>query len=128
MPPLSDLTRRQTAVLWPMASRDRQNEPVMEDPVELRVRWEHRLREVPGRDGTPLAVVATVWVDRRVPVGSAMWLGELADWPGTGRGDNDEELCYVATRQMVPDEKGREVEWVLTLTRSRDTLGTWEGA
>lgn len=113
----------QVAVYWPIVGRDRTNEPLIGDPVQINVRWEARHKEVLRPDGTRLLIAATVWADRSIPIGSQIWLGEVADWSGTGIEGGDEEIMYVATRSMIPDERGVETEWKYDLTRFRDRLG-----
>ncbi len=46
-----------------------------------------------------------------------MWLGELADWYGTGSVDTDDELMEVKTFSQTPDLKARVVYRTVGLMR-----------
>lgn len=121
MPAIETAYRRQKAVLWPWSGYDSYAEPLRGEPVEIDVRWLNKSREVPGPQGSPITVDATAVVDREIVVGSLMWLGELADWYGTGSAGDDTALMEVVAYGEVPDLKGRDIRRTVGLVYFRDT-------
>ena len=107
MPPQEESHRLQKAVLWAKAGTDDYGQHTVGDPVEIDVRWNARRRETADPKGNPLVLDADAVVDRVIAVGSRMWLGELADWLGTGSGADDEEIMEVMTYSETPDVKNR---------------------
>lgn len=114
---VSDLD--QTAVLWPATGAvDRYGEPAVGDGEEIAVRWEWRQSEAPGPQGGTILLDAVAVVNQAITKGSLMWLGELADWPGTADG-GDEDVMRVATYGEIPDLKGRSIRRVVGLQRHK---------
>lgn len=115
MPPPELAHRHQKAVLWSAQEVrgrtvvDAYGEPKVNAPIEIWVRWVFGRTEITGTDGNTVAVDATAVVDRRIPEGSNMWLGSLADWLGTGSGDEETEVMYVQISSTAHDIKGRVV-------------------
>lgn len=107
MPTLETLDRHQKAVLWEKVEDDTQGEPLVGDPVELTVRWEKIREEIQKPDSTIVALGAEVVVDRKIPIGSIMWLGELEEWYGTGSQGEGVELMQVQVYEEIPDLKNR---------------------
>lgn len=93
----------QKAVLWPYESVDMFNLPVRGTPVEISVRWEYAKAQKDQDEGTTARLV----VDREIATRSLMWLGELADFYGTGSGAADVEIKEVEEYSEIPDIKGR---------------------
>lgn len=121
MPPLADRNRHQTAVYWEIAGTTDENEPTVYQPKELRVRWEDKRRQI-VRNGTLVNTDSRVYTDIDLVIGSVIWLGELEDRPGTGFGDEDEELMEVVGRGKIPDVKGRQFHRYFDLMRFKGTL------
>jgi len=117
MPPLETLDRHQKAVLWAFDSVDAFNEPIVEQPVEIDVRWVEKRQESVDSQGTPIAIDATVTVDREIAVGSIMWKGTLDRVPATFT-----DLKVVAAYNETPDIKNRNVRREVKLTAWNNTL------
>jgi len=124
---LETSSRLQKAVYWEASGVDNHGCPKLKAPIEVDVRWEQVARTVLHDDsfnlsnpGKMVAIVAEVIVDRKMPQGSVLWLGELADLVGTGSSIQD--LCEVCFYEEVPDLKGRNIRRSVTLMRSRDVL------
>lgn len=83
MPAPEQSHQYQPAVLWPFAGYDGYGNPKVGSPYEIRVRWNDVQSRVLAPDGTTISVDATAVVNRKILVGSRMWLGELDDLPGT---------------------------------------------
>lgn len=98
--------RYQKALMWPVIGTDRYGQVRVGAPVELRVRWDWGRKEVLGQDGSSQSADATVIVDRRIQVGSLMWLGGLNDLPGTAQ-MAETDIMQVITYKGVKDVKGR---------------------
>lgn len=122
MPPIETADLHQAAVLWEQSGTDRYGATTVSDtPVEIPTRWEYKREEVRAADGSTILIDAVVVVDRSVPVGSNLWLGELADWYGTGSAGDDTEVMEVITSSAIPDIKNRNMRRVLKLRRLKDT-------
>lgn len=99
--------RTQTALLWPLTGYNDNGDPVVSDtavelaPPDEGVRWEPVEREVTGPNGSPIQINAAACVDRDIAVGSIMWLGGLADIPGTGDAPTA-DLMQVVSFDKVP--------------------------
>lgn len=132
MPPIETAWRYDKAVLWPVLTKlgrivtDSHGRPrVSTNPVELDVRWEDTETEALDPEGNTVRIDATVVVDREIVPGSLMRKGELADWTGTGSGNEDTEVMVVKTYQRVEDIKGRHVRRVVGLARFRNQPGPY---
>lgn len=111
MPSQETSHRHQTALYFPFAGVDDYGQPIVSSsPTELSVRWEFGRAETTDPQGNTVVVDAIVHVDRRITVGSEMWLGELEDWIGTGSGSagSDDEVMRVVSYNETPDVKGRK--------------------
>lgn len=110
----------QKAALW--ASRnisDSHGEPTVSAAVEINARWEKRTFESIMDDATPVAITGVIHVDREIPEGSIMWLGELADVP-----DPPTKLVSVVSYDEIPDVKSREYQRTVTVRKWKDALPT----
>ncbi len=122
MPPIEVVERNQTAILWRFAGYDSSGESVVEDPVEVRVRWEDvrtdpRRGQMVGPDGNLISLIAEVVVDREITVGSLMWKGRLRDYNANFETQVREVVLYSET----PDVKGR-------VSRREVGLGFYKGS
>lgn len=127
MPQMETAYRMQKAVYWAADGVDDFGEPrVVSNPVQLDVRWVNKRAKAMDAQGNMVALDATAVVDRAIDPGSKMWLGELADWYGTGSGsgetDNDSELMEVATYDETVDLKGRNVRRMVGLVKYKHDL------
>jgi hypothetical protein len=107
MPSVERSFRRQVAVFWEASGRDGYNQVKTLAPVELRVRWVNKRRQVTGADGTPITIDASAVTDRELPIGSALWLGTLDDWYGSGSAGSDVGVMEVVHHDTTPDIKAR---------------------
>ena len=130
MPALEVLDRRQKAVYWPLvvdsAGRmvaDANGQPRRSAPVEIAVRWEDVLREIPSANGGTTTISAEVETNADVPVGAHMWRGGLNDLPGTAQVP-EADVMQVYSRTKIPDLKARDNDRRLSLTRVKDSLPT----
>lgn len=123
MPPIETDLRNQWCVLWPLEGHDSYSEPLLGEPVELRVRWEDRPRDITSPQSVALEYDATIVINRRIEVGSQMWLGTLDDWYGEGSAGKDVGLVEVVEYTETPDLKNRHTRRVVYVRRYRDTLG-----
>lgn len=121
MPPIETSDRYQKAVLWSVTGSNNYGDVIRSDPVELTVRWEDDSRDVRDADGTVLTLAATVVVDREVAKGSLMWLGELANWYGTGSAGDEDDVMQVVETHTTPDLSNKFIRRTLGLMKYRDT-------
>jgi hypothetical protein len=124
MPAPETAYRMQTAVLWEWAGKDGYNEPRVNAPEEVRVRWVWGQKAALTPEGGTKTVDATATVDRDIPTDSLMWLGTLDDWLGTGSGGEDKGVMQVATVKDTPDLKGRVSRREVGLVFFRDQMPT----
>ena len=111
--------RHQKAVCWSKAGIDRNGEPTVSSPIELDVRWEKGLSRQIDTEIDTISVVATVWIDQEISLGSMMWCGELVDLP-----DTPDNILEVVDYVEIPDIKGRNPERVVLLQKYADHLPT----
>jgi hypothetical protein len=123
MPPIEKADLHEAALLWVKVATDNYgNHTVSASPTQIRVRWEHGSME--GFDPASDAVKfdASAVVDRLVEIGSLMRLGTLADWVGTGSGEDDNGLMQVVDYYETPDLKARHRRRVVGLMRYKDRI------
>lgn len=111
---------RQFAVLWPAspnAAKDGRKQ--VRQPVEIPVRWEWGLKlNVASPDGTE-KMIATVFIDRRITIGSILRKGKKEDLPSIV-----DDLTQVLDYKEVPDIKGRHARRLVMLGLFGDDLPT----
>jgi hypothetical protein len=128
MPQLELATLTQRAVLWRANGSDAYGEPTVDDAsVEVAVRWNTKRREITDKQGNTVAYDAVAMVDRKIAVGSVMWLGRLSDlqvgvagFPTVSPPQDD--LYQVASYSEQPDIKGQAVARSVTLMRYKGCL------
>lgn len=110
MPPQETSHRPHKAVYWRnTGTTDRYNEKILEEAVELKVRWVGTRSNMLDPNGERIVVDASAIVDRTIPVGSQLWLGTLEDWLGTGSNgeESETEIMEVVAVEVTDDIKGR---------------------
>lgn len=123
MPRPATSGRKQYAVLWMFVRFDNHGDLVVEQPVELKVRWEPTYKMGVDAKGEPIAITADVAVDRPITIGSIMWRGRINDIPGTAYTPTS-DLMKVIGFDEVPDVKGRTFRRGVSLARFSDSLPT----
>lgn len=109
--------RRQNAVLWTVAGKDKFNRPTLNSPVDIRVRWIDKQEESLDQDGEAIRTDVTVKTDRSISIGSIMWLGRKRDLPSPVT-----NIYEVVSSNEVPNLKNRETRYTVKLIRYGDTL------
>lgn len=117
---VEDLGLKQKAVLWTRAGYDKHGEIKVNAAVEIDVRWERALSQRMSEDDTPIAITATIDVDRDIAVGSLLWLGNKIDLPAVIA--NITNLVQVIGFDSIPDIKGRVFQRSVTVKKWRDRL------
>jgi hypothetical protein len=118
-PPLETADLDRTAVYLAFTGQGRY-EPTFAAAVEIPVRWVTGRTEARGPDGGTVSLDAAIATDRTLAIGSKVWLGELADWTGTGSNDEDAEIHRVATDRTAKDIKGVQTRYEFGLQKWRD--------
>lgn len=125
MPPIESAMLVQRAVLWAYVRDDKNGEPVVDAPIEIKCRLNHTRNVNRDAQASPTATSESVAVDREIPESSIMYLGTLEDVCGTGTGMLEAaNLRIVSMYNETPDIKGREVQRNVTLERYRKSLPT----
>src|SRR5574343_312889 len=119
MPSPAIANRKQHAVLWAVSGRGDYGERTLASPVEIKVRWESTKTEGGDPRSETAAKSVTCHTDQSVAVGSEMWLGRLDDLVGTASPGDVHVVTAITT---VPDVKGRETKYTLTLDRKSESL------
>lgn len=126
MPPIELQARFEAAVYWAPPQGDVKvddyGETKVDDPVEIKVQWVTNRRQIEAVFSKTVGIDAMAVVDRDIPIDSKMWLGELADWTGTGSGGQDDEVMYVKAFSSQKDIKGRVTRRTVALSKSKDAL------
>jgi hypothetical protein len=135
--PAPELSHRlQSAVLWAVNGYDTYGVATVGTPIEINVRWKSVRKEVLGPQGNPIGIDAIARVDRKIHVGSIMWLGTLNQWfgnrqylaeignaiPAPGSSGQDTELMQVINYNETVDLKGRYYSRVVNLMHYKNTL------
>lgn len=121
MPRLEVNRLKQKAVLWAYASVNDYGEPIVSAAVEIPVRWENVQQEYTNPQGNTVGIEAIVTVNRVITVDSILWLGNLADLPGTPT-----NLKKVVRIVDIPNIKGRNTMREVWCMRYGDSLPTLE--
>lgn len=114
--------RYQPAVLWPTVGYDAYGQPALGSPVEIRTQGGSDQMRVLDPLGNTVTLDATLIVDRDIAIGSRIWMGELADWYGTGSGMIDQEVMEVKTFNSTPDIRNRATFREIGLMRLHRTV------
>lgn len=122
MPAIETDGRHQKAVYWKANGVDRYGNAKVDKGIELDVRLVKGRRRAFNAQGQPVAIDATVVLDRDVPTGSLFWVGTLLDLPDELSDLTD--LLQVASIRETPDVKGREVRREAMLVKFKDSLPT----
>lgn len=120
MPPPLEVSDLDETAVYLAFVRQGMTEPVFAAAVEIPVRWVRVRQEAAGPDGGTVSLTASIATDRRLVIGSQVWLGSLADWTGTGSDDTDAEIHRVALDRTARDVKGVETRYEFGLQRWRD--------
>ena len=106
--------RKQTAVLWPLASGsgevkyDDYGQPVTEDPVEIECRWEDKNEEFIDSAGTKRLSNALVYVDRDLEPGDVLMLGDLYDITDLDEPKENDGAFEVRRFDKIPNFRATE--------------------
>ena len=121
MPPFEEMDRLQPAVYWPNAGYSSTAQVIRGEPVQIDVRWVWKRTYQRSADGDSIPCDAQVVTGIKIPPGSYMWLGKLADWYGTGSGEPEVELMQVVTCDETPDIKNRFKRYTASLAFYKDS-------
>ena len=117
MPSIATMERNEYAVYWETIGLNKFGKPTISPPIEIRVRWENSKSTMIGKDRQPLAIDATVVVDRELVDDSILWLGKLEDLPTT-----PSNLMQIKTLTSVTDIKGKHTRRVAYASEYGNTL------
>lgn len=107
------------ATYWESNGHDGFGQTTVADPIHIRVRVEKALVESLQSNGQPIAVPISLQVDRRLVIGSIIWIGVIDYFiPPTAN------FYQIHEYEEVPDLKHREFDrWVKCL-KFKNTLPT----
>lgn len=121
MPPIEQLGMHQKAVLWAFdGTMNSYGQPNLGSAAEITVQWTAVRREVEDPQGNTVVISAEVKYTSRIATGSQLWLGALADLPGTGYTANAEYMEVVGV-EYTPDIRGQVFEYVHLCTLKSNT-------
>lgn len=118
MPAMEQAFLFDNAVVWEFAGNDRDNEPTILTPYQIKCRWEGT-PNTRGVDSTGQLVRydAFLIANEEYPLGSIFWLGYIEDLPA---GSN--ELYRSVSVEKVKDMRGIDESIIYNLQRFADTL------
>jgi hypothetical protein len=116
---LTGIHRRQDAVLWAVAGRDKYSAPKVSSPIALKVRWLDKQTETLDADNNVIQSDVMVKANREIKIGSILWKGKLADVPSPAT-----DLYQVIQSRSVTNIKNRETRYTVFLIRYSNTLPT----
>ena len=121
MPPIETFHRHEKVVLLTANGSDRSGEPTVGIAEEITVRWEEASQDIIDMAGRGVQIHADLVVDRKIKVGSKVWLGKLTEFPGQDLlTDTDETLYEVVKYTECPDLKHRHIRRIASIGRYRD--------
>jgi len=120
--PMETSDLHQLAVYWTANGYDDYGEPKIDAAVEISTRWEIGNFEALDPQGNTISVDALVVVDREIPIGSILWLGDLADLPADPA--NYVDLRQVVSTSYVPDVKNRATRRTVGVIRHNNEIPT----
>jgi len=85
-------SRTQDALYWPKIGDDRYGNPGFGSLLEVLVRWDDKAVVFRDAEGEETVSDAIVMVDRKMPIGSALWLGSLHEFLYDQSGDRSKPL------------------------------------
>src|SRR5687768_9890959 len=109
--------RRQDAVLWAIAGKDKYVNPTVSAAIALKVRWIDKQTESLDADNQVVRSDVMVKTNRDIGIGSILWKGKLPDVPSPPT-----DLYQVIQSRDVPNIKNRETRYTVFLIRFGDTL------
>lgn len=124
MPPLEEDDLCDLACLWVSTGFGADGRPTVESAfVIIPVRWVTARKQSVDARGQPVAIDAQVATNRKVPIGSRLYLVPDEGLLGTGTFESDDDALYeVVSFKDARDVKGIFVRRELSCARSADTL------
>jgi hypothetical protein len=122
MPAIESGARYQDAVYWKASGIDRYGRETVDEPIPIKLRFELTKTRAPDMRGNLTGYDAQAVVDREMPIGSLLWLGDIDSLPGTALVP-ETDVMVVASMVSIPDIKGRRFHLTAMLNRRGDTLG-----
>ena len=120
-PEICDLLHRM--VVWPSVGRDIDGMPrVSSAPTEYPCRWVGKQSQVLDAQGNTVSVDATAVMAVDIPLFSAVWLGTLAQLPGTTPHPPPDTVMTVVVVNSTDSINIRSTRRTLGLKRAKDTL------
>lgn len=99
---------KQRAVYWPPLAPDKHGGPTWGTPVELRVRWEDKVKRKVGPEGEVVVLDSTVYTASDVEVGGMLMLGVLDSTVVTDDPRANAHVGEILSFEKVPNLKAKE--------------------
>lgn len=96
--------RFQRAVLWRYIGDDEYGNPVVQEGIDITVRWEDKQIQIIGPNGQPMSLDATVESIKEIPINSILWKGSTSSISTI---DEITGFMQVVTQDKTPDVKAR---------------------
>jgi hypothetical protein len=115
MPAFETMDRYSNAVYWPTTGNDAYGQPVLGTPVDIKVRWNGKQRQVLDPNGNIVSFDAEAVVNQNMNIGDRLWKGKKADLPGDLIPTSD--WMHVKTFDDMDDLKKRVLRRTVLLMR-----------
>lgn len=113
--------RKQKAVYWASSGTNSLGEPTHSDPIEVSVRIRKGISQSMDAKNNVIASHIQFGVDREIPAGSLLWIGELANLPDPV---TSEGIFEIIDYSEVPDIKARKFDRHVDTKRHGGTPNT----
>lgn len=105
--------RKQWAVYWATESNDQFGNPVYEEPVEIKCRWEDKQDLFRDKEGKEVVSSAKVWPDRHLTLDGVLWEGRLEDVPSQTHPFENPGSRAIRSTNSVPSLNAKQfARWV----------------
>jgi len=96
----------QTAVYWAHLGDNAQGEPIFDEAVEIRCRWDDTHQEFIDQNGATVVSRAAVMVDRDTPERGRLFLGTLEDLVSQTDPEENYGAYEIRSFNKTPDRRG----------------------
>lgn len=99
---------KEKAVYWKCTGRDKNGQPIYDDPIEVKCRWEDQAKLFMNAQGQEEVSRAEVMVDRSMPLDSVLWYGSLNQVSNLVNPLSNEDAWHVRYFKRIPTRNAKK--------------------